>query len=195
MAALAAGFPRLRPKFPPRIYSGSTRTNSTSLPVDNVDSVRQKNDLSHGLNHSARPWILWPGGPMPQIGTRLWRKQGTIEACGRQAAAPPACFLPWMDQLGRFVRMATILRRTSRLQRRLPDKKQCHIGEWFITDVAELKKRKEALNLAIVYVDPDAFSSPISWVGWKLPRSSRRSGRASRACRITGSRRRCRKSN
>jgi hypothetical protein len=28
---------------------GSTRTNSTSLPVDNVGSVRQKNDLSHGL--------------------------------------------------------------------------------------------------------------------------------------------------
>ena len=26
-----------------------------------------------------------------------------------------------------------------------------------MTDMAELKKRKEALNLAIVYVDPDAF--------------------------------------
>lgn len=60
--------------------------------------------------------------------------------------------------------MATILRRTSRLQRRLPDKKPCHIGEWFITDVAELKKRKEALNLAIVYVDPDAFIA--NFVGW-----------------------------
>jgi hypothetical protein len=26
-----------------------------------------------------------------------------------------------------------------------------------MTDMAELKKRKEGLNLAIVYVDPDAF--------------------------------------
>jgi hypothetical protein len=60
--------------------------------------------------------------------------------------------------------MATIPRRTSGLPRRLPDKKQCHIGEWFMTDMAELKKRKEALNLAIVYVDPDAFIA--NFTGW-----------------------------
>jgi hypothetical protein len=69
-----------------------------------------------------------------------------------------------MDQLRRFVRVATILCRTSRLQRRLPDKRQCHIGEEFMTDMAELKKRKEALNLAIVYVDPDAFIA--NFMGW-----------------------------
>jgi len=33
-----------------------------------------------------------------------------------------------------------------------------------MTDMAELKKRKEALNLAIVYVDPDAFIA--NFMGW-----------------------------
>jgi hypothetical protein len=33
-----------------------------------------------------------------------------------------------------------------------------------MTDMAELKKRKEALNLAIVYVDPDAFIA--HFMGW-----------------------------
>ena len=33
-----------------------------------------------------------------------------------------------------------------------------------MTDMAELKKRKEALNLAIVYVDPDAFIA--NFTGW-----------------------------
>lgn len=33
-----------------------------------------------------------------------------------------------------------------------------------MTDMAELKKRKEALNLAIVYVDPDAFIANL--MGW-----------------------------
>ena len=33
-----------------------------------------------------------------------------------------------------------------------------------MTDMAELKKRKEGLNLAIVYVDPDAFIA--HFMGW-----------------------------
>ncbi len=33
-----------------------------------------------------------------------------------------------------------------------------------MTDMAELEKRKEALNLAIVYVDPDAFIA--NFLGW-----------------------------
>jgi hypothetical protein len=33
-----------------------------------------------------------------------------------------------------------------------------------MTDMAELKKRKEGINLAIVYVDPDAFIA--SFMGW-----------------------------
>jgi len=33
-----------------------------------------------------------------------------------------------------------------------------------MTDMAELKKRKEPLNLAIVHVDPDAFIANL--MGW-----------------------------
>ncbi len=33
-----------------------------------------------------------------------------------------------------------------------------------MTDLAELKKRKQPLNLAIVYVDPDAFVA--NFMGW-----------------------------
>jgi hypothetical protein len=38
------------------------------------------------------------------------------------------------------------------------------IGERFMTDMAELQKRKQPINLAIVHVDPDAFVA--SFTGW-----------------------------
>jgi hypothetical protein len=51
-----------------------------------------------------------------------------------------------------------------------------------MTDMAELKKRKVPLNLAIVYVDPDAYIASI--MGWlEMPAFIRQWAR--RRCRLT----------
>ena len=73
---------RLRPKFPPRIYSGVRIQTKTLLPVDNVDPVRRKNDLrpTPNLRRIAhRRFVeasLSSGLGLATIGRGLWRKQG-----------------------------------------------------------------------------------------------------------------------
>src|ERR1700722_7400783 len=71
---------RPRPKFPPRIYSGARIQTKTSLPVDNVDPVRRKNDLRPAPNlcciaHQASSKRCCRAG-LATIGRGLWRKQG-----------------------------------------------------------------------------------------------------------------------